>query len=513
MARHSCDLPLRPANLPTTCKPCPSIPARDTLIYVMHNMLVTIAAGKRQAEGRAEAVSGARGAGFAPRDFLAALAAPRKTPHIIAECKPRSPSGGSLLPASFSPENYARAVTAGGASAVSVLTDAQHFGGSFELLTRLRGATSLPVLAKDFFVGKAGLRRAAAAGADAALLIAAILNPDELLELARECGRLGMTPVCEVASVADINKLAALKSMASQVVVGVNVRDLEDFSLRRGVALWLGARIPDCFGARAVFSGFGVGGAAALRIFAPRFGAALVGSSICAAADPRAACAALCHPPKMLKVCGARTVTDANLAMDAGAAMIGINRVPRSRRRICGGRSARACAAVRRSASGALSVAVFENADPQTVANDAQRMSSDLVQLSGAERARDFADVASAMPFPIIKTLRAGTDGPAHIEDWAGLAAAFLVDASLPGAGETADANATKALLKAIPKGMPTMLAGGVRAENAAALLRQFPHIDGLDMATGAELTVGAGRGGQHWSAESIGRVAAALSS
>ena len=480
----------------------------------MHSMLEEIARGKRQAEGRARAVSGARGAGFAPRDFLAALASARATPHIIAECKPRSPNGGNLLPSSFSPEGYARAVTAGGASAVSVLTDAQHFGGSFELLSRVRGATKLPVLAKDFFVGKADLRRAAAAGADAALLIAAILEPAELQKLARECGRLGMTPVCEVASLADLGKLEALKEMASEVVVGVNVRNLEDFSLRRGVALWLGARIPACFGVRAVFSGFGAGSASALRIFAPRFGAALVGSSICASANPQAACAALCQPPKMLKVCGARTVTDAQLAMDVGAAMIGINRVPRSKRRICGGRSARVCAAVRRAAGGgALSVAVFEDADPQTVAKDAQRMEADLVQLSGSEQARDFSDFARTLPFPIIKTLRVGVDGPAHIENWSGLAAAFLVDSALPGAGETADPTAVTALLKAIPKGVPVLLAGGVRVGNAAALVRQFPQIDGLDMATGAELAVGAGRGGQHWSAEHIGHVAAALSS
>ena len=111
----------------------------------------------------------------APRDFSAALRASCRKPAVIAEIKKASPSKG-VIREDFDPEAIARAYAAGGASCLSVLTDRQFFQGGFEVLVQVRQVVDLPLLCKDFILSPYQLFQARAAGADAALLIAAILS-------------------------------------------------------------------------------------------------------------------------------------------------------------------------------------------------------------------------------------------------------------------------------------------------------------------------------------------------
>lgn len=172
-----------------------------------------------------------------PRDFAGALQ--RNPPAIIAEIKKASPSKG-ILAAAFDPARIAAAYEHGGAAALSVLTDARHFQGSFEHLRQARAVVSIPVLRKDFTVDALNVLEAAAHGADAVLLIAAVLHERALRDLREAAERRGMAALVEVHSAAELD--TALASGAR--IVGVNNRNLETFDVNLEVALRLADRIP-----------------------------------------------------------------------------------------------------------------------------------------------------------------------------------------------------------------------------------------------------------------------------
>lgn len=145
---------------------------------------------------------------------------------VIAEIKRRSPSKG-LLRKNFDPVALAKDFERSGASALSVLTDRKFFGGSLEVLKKVRKVTKLPILRKDFVIDAIQIREAALAGADAVLLIAAILTADELKSLSREAESLGLDVLYEVHDAKDAAKVVPLKPR----LAGVNNRDLRTFTV------------------------------------------------------------------------------------------------------------------------------------------------------------------------------------------------------------------------------------------------------------------------------------------
>ncbi len=163
------------------------------------------------------------------RPFGAALAAPGL--QVIAEIKRRSPSRGDLN-LELDPVAQAVAYEAGGAAAISVLTEPDYFGGSLEDLEAVRAAVSIPVLRKDFIIDIAQVEESRAAGADALLLIVAGLAERELDELLDECGRVGIAALVETHNEAE----AAIAAAAEAPIVGVNNRDLTTFHTDLAVA-------------------------------------------------------------------------------------------------------------------------------------------------------------------------------------------------------------------------------------------------------------------------------------
>jgi len=143
---------------------------------------------------------------------------------VIAEIKRRSPSKG-ILRKNFNPLKIARAFEASGAAALSVLTDQKFFGGSLDILRKVRSATQLPILRKDFILDEYQLYETALAGADAILLIAAILREEELESLSRTAVKLGLDVLFEVHNRADLKKILPLKPK----IAGINNRDLQTF--------------------------------------------------------------------------------------------------------------------------------------------------------------------------------------------------------------------------------------------------------------------------------------------
>jgi len=158
------------------------------------------------------------------RDFAAALRGPGVS--VIAEFKRASPSQG-VIREGADPAGIARLYAAGGAAAMSVLTEPDHFRGSLDDLAAVRAAVDLPVLRKDFIVEAYQLLEARAAGANAVLLIAAILDDDDLQHLLGEAHMLDLAPLVEVHNQAELDRVLATDA----AVIGINNRDLTTFTV------------------------------------------------------------------------------------------------------------------------------------------------------------------------------------------------------------------------------------------------------------------------------------------
>ena len=209
-----------------------------------------------------------------------------RTPAIIAEAKKASPSRGLLVP-DFDPARIASAYERGGASAISVLTDGPFFQGSLADLETARAAISLPVLRKDFTIAPEHVLQAAAHGADAILLIAAILSEREMRDFREAAAHFRMAALVEVHSRPELD--AAVASGAQ--IIGVNNRDLTTFEVTLETSLRLAEHMPA--GALLV-SESGIHNASDIsRLRAAGYHAFLVGEHLMKAGDPAAALAKL----------------------------------------------------------------------------------------------------------------------------------------------------------------------------------------------------------------------------
>ncbi len=160
-----------------------------------------------------------------PRGFMRALT-DWPGVAIIAEAKKASPSKGVIAP-DFDPVRIARGYADGGAQAMSVLTDRDFFQGDLSFLVQVRRTVKLPVLRKDFMIDPLQIEEASAHGADAILLIAAILETGEMRDFRQQAEELGMDVLVEVHDETETER--ALESGAR--LLGVNNRNLKDFTV------------------------------------------------------------------------------------------------------------------------------------------------------------------------------------------------------------------------------------------------------------------------------------------
>ncbi len=215
------------------------------------------------------------------RGFEAALRASDAVA-VIAEVKRRSPSKGDLAPG-LVPADLAAAYQAGGAAALSVLTDRDFFGGSPGDLRQARAAVSLPVLRKDFTVSPADVLDARIMGADAVLLIAAALSGEELSSFTALARRIGIDALVEVHDEAE----AETALSAGATLIGVNQRDLYTFEVDIDRARRVAAALPDHV-TRVAESGIR-NGDDVRKLADAGFSAVLVGETLVRAVDPAAA--------------------------------------------------------------------------------------------------------------------------------------------------------------------------------------------------------------------------------
>jgi indole-3-glycerol phosphate synthase len=161
------------------------------------------------------------------RDFIAALRHGRTQPALIAEVKKASPSKG-VFREDFDPVAIALSYQQGGASCLSVLTDTKFFQGGFDNLAKVRAAVDLPLLCKDFVIYPYQMYLARLQGADAILLIAAILSDQDLQYFIKIAKSLDMAALIEVHNLEELDRVLALDGVS---LVGINNRNLEDFSV------------------------------------------------------------------------------------------------------------------------------------------------------------------------------------------------------------------------------------------------------------------------------------------
>lgn len=171
------------------------------------------------------------------RDFAAAIS--KAGMNLIAEFKRASPSKGDIRPG-VEPEGIVKLYEESGASAISVLTDA-HFKGEIDYLRRVRATVDIPLLRKDFIIDPAQIYEARVYGADAILLIAAILSPPQINEYIGIAKSLGMDCLVESHNEGDLER--AIKGDSQ--IFGINNRNLHDFSTDRNTTLRLLGNIPE----------------------------------------------------------------------------------------------------------------------------------------------------------------------------------------------------------------------------------------------------------------------------
>jgi indole-3-glycerol phosphate synthase len=229
--------------------------------------------------------------GPAPRSLTRAVRAANDAGAlgVIAEVKRRSPSRGDLA-GDLDPAALARSYVAGGAAAISVLTDAEFFGGSPDDLVAVHAVVEVPVLRKDFTVDARDVADARIMGADVVLLIAAALDDATLARCAAVARELAMDTLVEVHDEAEVERALGIGA----TLVGVNQRDLVTFEVDPERAERLAGLLPD--GVVAVAES-GIGGPAdARRAAEAGYHAVLVGESVVTSGDPAAAVAALGVP-------------------------------------------------------------------------------------------------------------------------------------------------------------------------------------------------------------------------
>ncbi|HEY3017217.1 MAG TPA: bifunctional indole-3-glycerol phosphate synthase/phosphoribosylanthranilate isomerase [Gaiellaceae bacterium] len=325
--------------------------------------------------------------------FRDALAAPGLA--AIAEVKRRSPSAGDLRP-DADPARLAAQFTNAGAAAVSILVD-ERFGGSMEDLKAARAATALPLLAKGFFTEELDLLKAKIAGADAVLVLLREVDDQRAAALMSYARELGLEVLVEAHDPNELHRAVALDAE----VIGVNARDLSTFEIDRETQLELIARTKRH--ERVIVAESGVRsraqGAAAELAGAD---AILVGSALMQAEDPPAKLREILSRP-LVKVCGLTRRDDVDVAVDAGADMLGFILAEQSPRRAPG---------VLPVPDDRLSVAVF--------VGEADEADSDLVQLyqreEGRVRGRDAVLLRHGEPVAQVVDLPWEEQDPLHLQ-------------------------------------------------------------------------------------------------
>ncbi len=403
------------------------------------------------------------------RDFRASLL--RHGISLIAEIKKSSPSTGLIKKGKFDVAKIAMDYEAAGARAISVLTDKKYFSGDLENLDKAQAANSLPLLCKDFIIDEYQVYEARLHGADAILLIAALLTSEQLQALINVACSLGMNVLLEVHNEQELKK--ALQTDAG--IIGINNRNLHNFKIDLKMTQKLAKKIKG----RVVVTESGIAAKADIDKLPKNVTAMLVGTSIMKSKDPKKKIASLIGKPKaLLKICGIQSVKEALLCQKLGVDYIGLNFVPSSTRRISLQMAKAIVEALKKDkVSPTQVVGVFQDQDMKEVNTYATQLDLDMVQLSGKEK---ISDIKQSL-VPVIKGISINKKSDIKkAQKIAEIAERILLDGRQPGSGIMFDHSFLKSL------NIPYILAGGLNAINLRAILDLYQPA-GIDLASGVE--------------------------
>jgi len=463
---------------------------------------------QRERELPLEEVRRLAAAQTAPRDLLEALRSRSKANvRLIAEVKRASPSKGLLAP-QLDPVELARSYEANGAAAVSVLTEPHFFLGSPEYLTAIKRAVSVPVLRKDFIIDEYQVFEARAWGADAILLICALLDDTQLRHLLKVARDLRMRCLVEVHTAHEAQRAVS----AGAVIIGVNSRDLVTFQMNPYLMRELRPLIPED---RVVVAESGIHSAAdARRLARYDVQAMLVGESLVVSQDQAAQMRSLlagANESVQVKICGLRTIEQLHTCIDAGTDLLGLMFYEPSPRYIQPLEAKELLKAIEAEQLMPDIVGVFVNKEAAFINDLAEQLGLDVVQLHGDET----PEFCQRIKRPVIKGLRLSSmadlsmarayaetswrillDTPTPKWGVGGRRATIKAHPSQPhhprpygeptpkwgGTGETHDWERARS----VAQHMPVLLAGGLTPENVAEAIEQVRPW-GVDVSSGVE--------------------------
>src|SRR2546425_8157172 len=413
-----------------------------------------------------------------PRDLLETIRPGGSTQvRLIAEVKRASPSKGLLAP-HLDPVELARTYEANGAAAISVLTEPHFFLGSPEYLTAIKQVVNIPVLCKDFIVDEYQVYEARAWGADAILLICAVLDDQQLRHLLKVAHDQRMRCLVEVHNAGETRRAVA----AGAVVIGINSRDLVTFQMHPSLIRELRQLIPP---GQVVVAESGIHTAAdARRLARYDVQAMLVGESLVKSNDVAAQVHSLlqgANESVQVKICGLRTQKHLNAAIDAGADMLGFVFYEPSHRYI---EPPQVAALLQSSPEQSLPdlVGVFVNKDADFINDVAEEVGLHFVQLHGHES----PEFCQRIKRPVLKALHLHTrEDKGMIKGYRETAWRILLDTPTPawgGTGVTHDWS----LARSVAQVIPIMLAGGLTPENVTGAISQVRPW-GVDVSSGVE--------------------------
>jgi indole-3-glycerol phosphate synthase/phosphoribosylanthranilate isomerase/anthranilate synthase/indole-3-glycerol phosphate synthase/phosphoribosylanthranilate isomerase len=412
-----------------------------------------------------------------PRNFLQSLMVPSKI-GLIAEVKRASPSKGLFVP-EFDPVELAQIYAANGAAAISVLTEPHFFLGSFDYLAAIKQAVHVPVLCKDFIIDEYQVYEARAWGADAILLICAILDRIQLQRLLKIAHDLNMHCLVEVHNSEEVQRALSVGAR----IIGINSRDLKTFQLLPNLIRELLPLIPKD---TVVVAESGIHtNADTRRLDRYNVQAMLVGESLVTSQDIPAQMHTLlkgANENVQVKICGLSTTDQILTARDAGVDLLGLMFYEQSPRYI----QPQAAKEILRSyEDGQISpdtVGIFVNKEADYINDVVEDVGLHFVQLHGDES----PDFCTRIRRPVIKALRLNEKShPQLAETYFRTTWRILLDTPTVkwgGTGETHD----WVLARSLAQQTPILLAGGLTPENVDEAIQQV-HPWGVDVSSGVE--------------------------
>jgi indole-3-glycerol phosphate synthase/phosphoribosylanthranilate isomerase len=396
---------------------------------------------------------------------------------IIAEVKRKSPSNPALQ--RLGPVgSLARAYRRGGARALSLVTDAAHFGTSLDDVAALRAAVDLPILVKDFVIDTVQVQAAWAGGADAILLIARMLDPASLHKLHAEATAFGLSVLVECHAADEIEQALA----AGAQLVGVNNRNLTTLTtdLSHGESL-----LPLVGRDVITVSESGLDGRDDVeRMNRAGANAFLVGHALLLSADPGRKVAEMSgkeiEDSLRIKICGLTNAADARAASTAGAHLLGLV-FAASPRQI----DIEQAVEIRSAVPGARLCGVFQDAEPAEVILTAEKCGLDLIQLHGNESPQECRQLAESTGLPLIKALRPDEATPDKVAAY-DAAAYLLIDRPKSGSAAIDQGALLETAARIKAAGREVFLAGGLDPANVADAVAACAPF-GVDVSSGVE--------------------------